>query len=269
MYHITRAGEQAEQYESADDLAFIGSEPIGAGASAQVWKAREASLNRTVAVRLIMGPDERAILHARTLAKAKHPNVVEVHYVKRVLHPKTNAAELGIVLELVEGPRLDELLRGSPLSKTELRRIADGLFSGVGHLHRIGLAHGDLHEGNILVSPQVVKILDLANEETEISTLSMDNRRTRDLEALWRILQRLLYKAELDQAVIAMRTATAPSVASLESLRAGFETMVNEAMNEAPEKFGHETGRPSIPDNRLRPETLCERIKTKPKMRLV
>src|ERR1051325_8087666 len=50
FYRVPRAGEQAVQFESSSDLTFIGSQPIGAGASAQVWKAHEASLNRMVAV---------------------------------------------------------------------------------------------------------------------------------------------------------------------------------------------------------------------------
>lgn len=247
-----------EEFEVSDDIEFIKLE--GGGASARVWQAREKSLDRMVAIRLLIGADQKAIAHAKTLAKAKHANVVVVHYLRRISHPDTHTMELGIILEFIDGQNLGKLIKSKVLPKADVIRIANALFAGIRHLHEIDLPHGDLHEGNVRVNEQVVKILDLVNEEEALSTLSLANRKDRDLRALWRILVEVLCSSELNQSVVTLKLAKAPNIESLDVMQSNFNFIVEEAGSQKEQASeGASTGRLVG----LKPERLCSKIRTK------
>jgi serine/threonine protein kinase/dipeptidyl aminopeptidase/acylaminoacyl peptidase len=135
---------------------------LGRGGMGEVYRARDARLDREVAIKLLLpafasDADRLARFEreARTASALNHPNIVSVHDVSR-------EGELSfIVTELVEGETLQPLIGRGPLPAARVvdigRQIADGLAAA----HAAGIVHRDLKPGNIMVRPDGrVKILD-------------------------------------------------------------------------------------------------------------
>src|SRR5262245_54179002 len=88
---------------------------LGRGGMAIVYKARQVSLKRLVALKLIRdgalaGPQERARfrIEAEAVARLQHPNVVQIY------EAGEHQGRPYFAMELVEGPRLDQHLAGRP-----------------------------------------------------------------------------------------------------------------------------------------------------------
>ncbi len=117
-----------------------------------VYRARQRSLNRIVAVKLLLfgrfASDEfvrRFRAEAEIAASLRHPNIVGIHEV---------AEEDGqhyFSMELVEGRGLDELVRDRPLTAADAARHVRTIAGAVEHAHRRGLLHRDLKPSNVLV----------------------------------------------------------------------------------------------------------------------
>ncbi len=136
--------------------------PLGSGAMGEVWHARDTTLDREVAIKVL--PDtfvqeerrvERFDREARMLAKLNHPNVSTIHGIER-----TNGLHF-LVLEYVPGRTLEQLIAKGPIPVPEaldlLRQIAEGLEAA----HEAGVVHRDLKPTNVKITPDdQVKILD-------------------------------------------------------------------------------------------------------------
>ena len=86
--------------------------PLGAGAMGEVWRARDTRLSREVALKVLpesLSRDherlQRFEREAQVLASLNHPNIAAIYGVE-----ETSGAT-ALVLELVEGPTLDERIR--------------------------------------------------------------------------------------------------------------------------------------------------------------
>ena len=127
-------------------------EPIGRGAMGVVWRARDPSLDRMVALKAIAAgrfADEAEVdrfrKEARATAQLSHPNAVPVFEVG------DHDGQPYFTMELVEGRSLAELAQGAPLPPERaagyVRDIADAMQSA----HALGIVHRDLKPGNVLV----------------------------------------------------------------------------------------------------------------------
>ncbi len=150
--------------------------PIGAGAMGVVWLARDELLRRRVAIKVLRhrlddpaaggqsdgdSAESRAgvlrhLREARTAAALSHPNVTSVFDVGE------QDGEAYIVMELVDGPTLQDLLARGPLPEAEAARIGAALASALAAAHRAGVVHLDVKPANVIVSAAgAVKLTDL------------------------------------------------------------------------------------------------------------
>jgi len=125
--------------------------PIGRGGMATVYKAHHPGLDRDVAIKVLPeffaedeGYRERFQQEARSVARLKHPNILNVF---------DFGQEHGItylVLELVEGGTLAERL-GRPMDLEDVVRILRPIASALDHAHAQGILHRDIKPSNILI----------------------------------------------------------------------------------------------------------------------
>ncbi|MGH2449783.1 MAG: serine/threonine-protein kinase [Candidatus Limnocylindria bacterium] len=128
-------------------------EPIGAGGSAQVYRAQDTGLGREVAIKLL-DPQAAAentvrkffVKEARALAQLSHPNIVAVHDVGEVDHLPY------IVMEYVAGSSLKESIeRNGAMPVVDAVNMAIEIAQGLQAAHSRGIVHADLKPSNVLL----------------------------------------------------------------------------------------------------------------------
>jgi serine/threonine protein kinase len=136
---------------------------LGRGGMASVYLARDAELERPVAVKVLAEhladqPDfrDRFLREARLAAQLSHPNVVQVFDVGE------EDGKPFIVMECVEGSTLaEELKERGRLEPEEVVDLALQICGGLEHAHAAGLVHRDIKPQNLLLRPDgTVKIAD-------------------------------------------------------------------------------------------------------------
>jgi Tol biopolymer transport system component len=133
---------------------------LGEGGMGEVYRARDARLNRDVAIKVLPGAvaldPERVVRferEAQTLASLNHPNIAQVHGV--IDEP------LALVMECVEGEDLSRRIARGPLPIDEALAIARQIAAALAAAHERGIIHRDLKPANIMIAADgTVKILD-------------------------------------------------------------------------------------------------------------
>jgi serine/threonine-protein kinase len=137
---------------------------LGRGGMGIVYKARDAVIDRVVAIKTISvdsaGVDqnhvERLLTEARSAGRLHHPNIVTVFD----FGEENNITY--IVLEYAEGVDLARMIsEHSPLALPERIDIALQIAHGLAYAHDCGVVHRDIKPGNVRLTPKgIVKILD-------------------------------------------------------------------------------------------------------------
>jgi len=133
---------------------------LGAGGMGAVFLARDVTLERHVAIK-VLRPEhataaaaERFLREARILARLNHPNVVPVH----------SAGEADglyyYVMDHIEGETLAERLKRGPLSKEDVVKLGDGLLAALEAVHDSGVIHRDIKPSNVFLVGQRVLLGD-------------------------------------------------------------------------------------------------------------
>ena len=167
--HTLTTGERLGTYEIT--------ELLGAGGMGRVYRARDTTLGREVALKILpdlwlANPDRRARFEreARMLASLNHPNIGSIYGVhESEPSPRTGLAVKALVLELVEGETLADLIARhaqpsasrSGLSIDDVVSHASQVIEALEAAHERGIVHRDLKPANIKVTPEGrVKVLD-------------------------------------------------------------------------------------------------------------
>lgn len=128
--------------------------PLGSGGSGEVYLAEQLSLHRKVALKVItrkgpVQPDAHARFKREALIHSSidHPSIV------RVLDFETDGPEgTVVILEYVEGVRLDESVAGHPLDPRMATRLLLQLAEGLAAIHAKGIVHRDFKAENVMIS---------------------------------------------------------------------------------------------------------------------
>jgi serine/threonine protein kinase len=126
---------------------------LGHGGMGVVYEARQVRLNRTVALKMILGSAHvdadllaRFQREAEAVAKVQHPNIVQIY-------------EIGdhdglpfFSLEYVEGGSLDRLVSGEPFPLRDVAGLVETISRAMHFAHEHGIIHRDLKPANILLA---------------------------------------------------------------------------------------------------------------------
>ena len=135
---------------------------LGRGGMGVVYKARQKSLNRLVALK-ILAPErerdarfaERFAREAELLAKLSHPHIVTIHDFGET------AGLFYIVMEFVDGVNLRDLIREGKLEARQALAIVPPICEALQYAHEKGVVHRDIKPENLLLDREGrVKIAD-------------------------------------------------------------------------------------------------------------
>ena len=144
--------------------------PLGAGGMGEVYRARDTTLNRDVAIKVlpdlfVSDPDRLARFQreAQVLASLNHPNIAHIYGLDRQegQEGREGKALSFIVMELVEGEDLSQRIARGAIPLDEALPIAMQIADALEAAHDQGVVHRDLKPANIKVRPDgAVKVLD-------------------------------------------------------------------------------------------------------------
>lgn len=125
---------------------------VGRGGMGVIHKARQRSLNRIVALKMILsgrfaGKEsvERLRAEATAAAALRHPNIVAIHEIGEI------EGHHYFTMDYVEGRSLAELVRERPFSAQSAVRYVCAIAEAMEYAHQRGTLHRDLKPSNVLI----------------------------------------------------------------------------------------------------------------------
>jgi serine/threonine protein kinase len=130
-------------------------EELGRGGMGVVYKARQLSLNRVVALKVIRDSAlasaeevSRFQREAELAAVMQHPHIVQIYEVGRW------EGHSYLALECLEGGTLEQRLAGNPQDPAFAARVVETLARAIQHAHQRGIIHRDLKPANVLLQKE-------------------------------------------------------------------------------------------------------------------
>ncbi len=161
---------------------------LGEGGMGVVYRATDTTLNRDVALKVLpdafaSDPERLARFEreAKVLASLNHPNIAAIHGLEQ------SGDTRALVLELVEGPTLQDRIAKGPIPLDEALPIARQIAEALEAAHEQGIIHRDLKPANVKVKDDgTVKVLDFGLAKAlqpELSDLDAANSPTMTMTA--------------------------------------------------------------------------------------
>lgn len=149
---------------------------LGAGGMGWVMRARDARLQRVVALKFLFPREELvdvALREARLIARLDHENIVRVFDVQE-WRPSEEQRIPFLVMECLEGESLSELMRRERLGLRRALELMSTIAAGLTHAHEHHIIHRDLKPSNVLLTRRgTVKLIDFGLAHlTQASTAS-------------------------------------------------------------------------------------------------
>jgi serine/threonine protein kinase/tetratricopeptide (TPR) repeat protein len=126
---------------------------LGRGGMGVVYKARQRSLKRLVALKMLLAGANAPQSHlsrfyteAEAVASLQHPNIVQIHEVGE------HGGLPYFSLEFVAGGSLEKKIGGNPLPAREAAQLVQTLARAMSHAHQHGVIHRDLKPANVLLT---------------------------------------------------------------------------------------------------------------------
>ncbi len=148
-------------------------EEIARGGMGVVYKARQVSLNRIVAVKMILAgqlageEDVRRFRNeAEAAAQLQHPNIVAIHEVGE------QDGQHYFSMDYVQGNSLAALVRENPLPVKQAAKIMHSIAEAIHYAHLKGILHRDLKPSNILMEKRESRVEGLGRESPRAETPS-------------------------------------------------------------------------------------------------
>src|SRR5580658_7798987 len=123
--------------------------PIGAGGMGEVYRARDTTLKRDVALKVLPAtflrdPERMARFQreAEVLASLDHPNIGHIYGIV------DSEDSRGLVLALIEGPTLADRIEAAPIQLDEAVAIAKQIIEALEYAHDRAVVHRDLKPAN-------------------------------------------------------------------------------------------------------------------------
>lgn len=132
---------------------------IGSGGMASVYRARDESLGRAVALKVLTGASlagDAAVLQreqseVQLLASLSHPSLVTLFDARNLPNDVIDEEHLCLVMELVDGPTLAERIATGSILVSDVAHLAADIAEALHVVHANGVVHRDIKPANILL----------------------------------------------------------------------------------------------------------------------